>query len=87
MQVVFLRAFEKDLARLDPTIRQRLLKLIDQVAIANDISTLTNSRKLVGHAMAYRFRVGHYRVGVFVQHGTVEFARVLHRKDIYKVFP
>jgi mRNA interferase RelE/StbE len=87
MEFIFLRSFEKDVSRLDPTTKKRVLKLIEQVAGASEIASLSNSTKLVGHANAYRLRIGEYRVGIFLQNGTVEFARVLHRKDIYKVFP
>ena len=38
-------------------------------------------------ASAYRLRLGDYRVGIFLVEGVVEFARVVHRRDIYKVFP
>lgn len=35
----------------------------------------------------YRIRIGDYRIGIFVEGKTVEFARVVHRKDIYQQFP
>ena len=30
---------------------------------------------------------GDYRIGVFVQNETITFARVKHRREIYRVFP
>jgi mRNA interferase RelE/StbE len=87
MEFIFLRSFEKDVARLDIMTRKRVLKLIEQVTGASEIASLANSTRLVGHPNAYRLRIGEYRVGIFLQDGIVEFARVLHRKDIYKVFP
>ncbi|MBF0317925.1 MAG: type II toxin-antitoxin system RelE/ParE family toxin [Nitrospirae bacterium] len=35
----------------------------------------------------YKIRVGDYRIGIFVDNDTVEFRRVLHRRDIYRFFP
>jgi len=46
-----------------------------------------NLKKLKGFKTAYRIRVGDYRIGLFISNDTVEFARVVHQKDIYKVFP
>jgi len=40
-----------------------------------------------GHPTAYRIRIQNYRVGIFQEGETVEFARILPRKDIYKYFP
>ncbi|MGH2412635.1 MAG: type II toxin-antitoxin system RelE family toxin, partial [Microcystaceae cyanobacterium] len=36
---------------------------------------------------AYRIRLGDYRIGLFIEGKTVTFARVLHRKEIYRYFP
>ncbi|MEG3988445.1 type II toxin-antitoxin system RelE/ParE family toxin [Microcoleus sp. S28C3] len=46
-----------------------------------------NLKKLKGEDNAYRFRVGDYRIGFYFDGETVTFARVLHRKDIYRYFP
>ena len=35
----------------------------------------------------YRLRVGDYRIGLAADAATVEFVRILHRRDIYKFFP
>jgi mRNA-degrading endonuclease RelE of RelBE toxin-antitoxin system len=44
-------------------------------------------KRLRGFKSAYRARIGDYRVGFFFDGQTVIFARVLHRKDIYRFFP
>ncbi|HAO10876.1 MAG TPA: plasmid stabilization protein, partial [Planktothrix sp. UBA8407] len=44
-------------------------------------------KKLKGDDNAYRLRVGDYRIGFYFDGETVTFARVLHRKDIYRYFP
>jgi mRNA-degrading endonuclease RelE of RelBE toxin-antitoxin system len=46
-----------------------------------------NLKKLKGDENAYRIRIGDYRLGIFFDGETVIFARVLHRKDIYRYFP
>jgi mRNA interferase RelE/StbE len=44
-------------------------------------------KKLSGFPDAYRIRSGNYRIGMFLEGDKVIFARVAHRKDIYKIFP
>jgi len=89
METRFTQRFSKDIDKLpaDGTIRAALADLIEQVEAAIALRELSGVKKMQGHAAAYRFRLGDYRVGVFLLEGVVEFARVVHRRDIYKVFP
>jgi mRNA interferase RelE/StbE len=88
MKTVFLRKFSKDLDKLEvPQVLKAIAEVIEQVEQAERLSEIPNVKKLSGHKNAYRIRVGDYRIGVFLEHDTVEFARVLHRKDIYDIFP
>jgi mRNA interferase RelE/StbE len=88
MNIVFLKSFEKDLSRLTKqSDKKAIIQVIEMVKNANDIEELSGIKKLKGAKQAYRLRVGHYRIGVFIEKNVVEFARVLHRKDIYNVFP
>jgi mRNA interferase RelE/StbE len=88
MKVEFLRSFERDLRGLnDPAMKRRLLKLIDDLERSDTLEGLGNVKRLVGHRHAYRIRLGNYRVGLFLINGTVELARFVHRRDIYRVFP
>jgi mRNA interferase RelE/StbE len=84
MRVVFLRSFEKDVDRImNARLRKRLLALFEEVQAARSMNELSGIKKLAGHRDAYRIRIGDHRVGI----GTVEFARVLHRREIYRMFP
>jgi mRNA interferase RelE/StbE len=58
--------------------------LVKQV---QSFSEVPGTKKLKGYEDAFRIRSGDYRFGVFVSEELVEFARVVHRKDIYKNFP
>lgn len=88
MQVEFLASFNKDLNKLTvPFVRQALRKLILRIEGASSLSEIPNVKKLVGHSTAYRVRLGDFRVGFFFDNHIVQFARILHRKDIYKLFP
>jgi mRNA interferase RelE/StbE len=88
MKVEFLAKFSKDLDNIDNTIiRHKILKKIEEFESAKKISDLTNVKKLVGFKSAYRIKIGDYRLGFFFENEIGEFARIIHRKDIYKVFP
>ncbi|PHX81999.1 MAG: plasmid stabilization protein, partial [Flavobacteriales bacterium] len=52
-----------------------------------NLNNISHLKKLAGHKSAYRVRIGAYRVGFFYENNKAIFARVIHRKDIYKVFP
>lgn len=79
MEVVFLAKFNKDLDRISDTqIKTKVIELIEEIEI---------SEKLSGFKTAYRIKLGVYRIGFFFENDTIEFARIVHRKDIYKIFP
>ncbi len=88
MQVEFLERFHKDLDKIQVAhVKEVVRKTILKVESANSLSELTNLKKLSGHKHAYRIKIGDYRIGLYIENSIVEFARVIHRKDIYNVFP
>jgi len=88
MTIEFTGRFLKDLDKLNQaSIKKEISGIIEQVEKANFLSEIKNIKKLKGHLTAYRIRIGDYRIGLFVENNIVEFVRVIHRKDIYKVFP
>ncbi|MFN5347692.1 MAG: type II toxin-antitoxin system RelE family toxin [Bacteroidota bacterium] len=88
MTVEFLNSFSKDVDKiLRKSDKLKLLKLIAQTEAAKELFDIPHIKKLVGHKNAYRVRLGDYRIGVFYELNKVVFARILHRKEIYKLFP
>ena len=88
MQLEFLDKFSKDIDRINnKSVKAKLVKLIDQFESSENLDGIPNLKKLAGHKSAYRVRISDYRVGFFYSGTTVIFARLVHRKDIYKVFP
>ena len=88
MKVVFLRKFSKDLDKIKkPRDRNSILEIIELVKVSSSIEEIPGVKNLTGYEDAFRIRSGDYRIGVFITTESVEFARVVHRKDIYKVFP
>lgn len=88
MQVEFLESFYKDLDKiLSNRARVSVKNSILKVERANSLTDLNNIKKLTGYKSAYRIKIGDYRIGLFMENSKVEFARIVHRKDIYRVFP
>lgn len=88
MKVEFLNKFSKDIDHIHiKSVKNNLIKLIEQIEAAENLNNISNLKKLAGHKSAYRVRIADYRVGFFYENRTVIFARVVHRKDIYDVFP
>jgi mRNA interferase RelE/StbE len=88
MKVEFLSKFNQDLNKIHlKSVRSSLLKVIEQTQAANELTQIPNLKKLQGFKSAYRIRIGDFRVGVFIDGSTVQFARILNRKDVYKYFP
>lgn len=80
--------FVKELEKISSVkIKDKIEKIILEVESSEKLSDIPNIKKLSGHRSAYRIKMGDYRIGIFVEGETVEFGRVLHRKDIYRVFP
>lgn len=88
MRVEYLSKFNKDLDKIrSPFVKKSVSKVIFQVESARNLFEISNCKKLSGHKSAYRIRIGDFRIGIFVEGDLVQFARVISRKDIYKVFP
>ena len=88
MEIIFLDKFEKDIDKIkSKSVKSSIIKIIEHVEKANSISEIKNLKKLKGFSSAYRIRMGDFRIGVFIEDNKLEFARIIHRKDIYKMFP
>ncbi|MFN0175153.1 MAG: type II toxin-antitoxin system RelE family toxin [Saprospiraceae bacterium] len=88
MKTEFLRKFSKDIDKIeDKRVLTSIAELIEAIEQAENLFDIANVKKLKGYSNAFRVRIGDYRVGVFLQEDLVVFARVVHRKDIYEVFP
>jgi len=84
MQVEFLAKFNRDLDRIHlKSVKNSIAKTINEVKSSTSITQISNLKKLKGFRSAYRIRLGEYPIGIF----HVEFARILHRKEIYRYFP
>ena len=77
------------MAELPEHVRKRVESIAFGDEIKKDPYLSGKSQKLSGYQAYYKIRVGDYRIGfrIDVQAETVEFQRVLHRREIYRKFP
>lgn len=88
MKVVFLRSFLKDIKKIkDPKIARKIEQLLIELQQVDSLDEIKDIKKMSGYSIAYRIKIGNYRLGMFKENGQVELARFLKREDIYKVFP
>lgn len=88
MKVLFLNSFKKDLIKItNVKLKNQIKEVIIAVEAAESLAALPNVKKIQGYATAYRIRIGDYRLGLYLENGIVEMARLVKRNDIYKVFP
>jgi mRNA-degrading endonuclease RelE of RelBE toxin-antitoxin system len=89
MEVNYLPSFVRDLKALKRSpIYPKLKQLTFQdIPSYEAIEQIAHLKKLRGEDNAYRIRVGDYRIGLFIEAETITFARVKHRREIYRSFP
>ncbi len=88
MKVEFLKKFSKDIDKVSrKKDKELILDAINLIKESDNLRGFSNIKKLIGFTNAYRLRLGNIRVGIFLENDVVQFARVAHRKDIYKIFP
>ena len=88
MKAIFLKQFYKDLDKLkDQNLKDKIAGIIINVEQASSLSDIKNLKKLKGYKVVYRIKTGDYRIGVYIEKNVVEFARIVHRKEIYNKFP
>lgn len=88
MKVVFLKSFLKDIKKIkDKKTKGKIKDLILEIEAAETVNDINNLEKMKGYNIAYRIRMGGYRVGFYKESECVELARFVKRNDIYKVFP
>lgn len=88
MKVQFRKSFEKDLRKLrDREVLSRVQGIIGEVEASQRLDEISNFKKLKTQGNYYRIRVGDYRIGIMIDGETVNFVRILHRREIYKKFP
>ncbi len=88
MKIKYLGAIAQDVKKIkDKKLKINIEDVLLQLKKSSSITELKGIKKLAGHPNAYRMRIGDYRLGFYLEGGTVILARFVKRNDIYKLFP
>lgn len=89
MNTNYLPSFIRDLKALKKTPVYNTIKTLafEEIPSYDSLDRMNDLKKLKGEDNAYRIRVGDYRIGIFIENEVITFARVQHRRDIYRYFP
>lgn len=88
-RVDFTKRFLKELSSLPNDVQQRAELIVFQELNSTNPFELGYLEKMTGFPNKYKIRVGDYRIGMTVdkQTQTIVCQRIVHRRDIYRVFP
>lgn len=88
MNILVNKTFLKELTKIPKKERLKVEKLVfEDVENFSNLTQIQNIGKLKGYSNYFKIRIGDYRIGLKYIDNTLIFERILHRKDIYKVFP
>ncbi|TDG35267.1 type II toxin-antitoxin system RelE/ParE family toxin [Pedobacter changchengzhani] len=88
MTINYNKKFLKDLASIPKKDRNKIeFFAFEEISKFSNSSLLLNLEKLTGFNQYYKIRFGNYRIGIKLIDEVLTFERVLHRKEIYKLFP
>jgi mRNA interferase RelE/StbE len=88
MKLHYEKTFLKDLEKLnDKSVATKLKTKLIELEEFHDLTSVPTIKKLKGHKLYYRLKIGDYRLGFSYEEGELNIIRFLHRKDIYKLFP
>ncbi len=88
MEIFLSRNFQKEVRALTPSLRIRILAIIDRVIEAETLADLPNVKAMEGAQNYFRIRLGDYRIGIYRRSDNIiEFQRVGTRGDFYNRFP
>lgn len=88
MKVLFERSFLSDIRRItDRKVLRKMSELIKLLKSAQSLSDIPDLKKMKGHPSAFQIKLGEFRIGLFLEGGSLILVRFQNRKDIYKGFP
>ena len=87
MKVKFSKDFEKALKKLSGKMLDSVRRTIIEVKNANEITDITECKKLIGYRSIYRIRIGDYRAfftfHIEIVNDTVKFKYLTSRGEAY----
>jgi mRNA interferase RelE/StbE len=88
MIVEFRSSFLKDIKKIRLGSTKTLIENVIEVCEkANSISEIKHCESLKSKGKFYKIKYGHYRFGVYIDGGIVEFLKFGERQNFYSDFP
>ncbi len=88
MNLKYHKNFLKDLKKIkEDNILENIITFILDLKEEENIYNFQNIKKLTGFNCNYRARIGNYRILFRYEKWNIILDRILHRKDIYKIYP
>ena len=88
MKVLYRSSFLKDIKKLKSEATKNLIhSTIDNCENAVTISDIKNCEPLQSRGKFFKLKYGQYRIGIYIDKGTVEFLKFGTRQNFYNDFP
>lgn len=88
MNCTFRDDFDRDVKKLrNKTVQRAVVRVIAAVEQAGSLRDVPQVKAMQGHPSYYRIRIGHFRIGIYLDGTTADFVCCGHRREIYRVFP
>jgi mRNA interferase RelE/StbE len=72
MKLLFEKRFLKDVEAItSATVKHQVESIIFEIEKETQITNVRSVKKMKGHKSAYRIRVGHFRLGLFLENHIV----------------
>ena len=88
-KIEYTKRFLKELSKLPKEIQVKAEKIVFEELLSANPLGLGHLEHMTGYADKYKIRIGRYRIGIMIDKANklLICQRIVHRKDIYRVFP
>jgi len=88
-KIEYTKRFLKELSKLPKEIRAKVEKIVFEELLSANPFDLGYLEQMTGYPDKYKIRIGRYRIGITIDktNKLLICQRIVHRKDIYRVFP
>ncbi len=88
-KIEYTKRFLKELSKLPKEIQAKAEKIVFEELLSANPFDLGYLERMTGYADKYKIRIGRYRIGITTDktNKLLICQRIVHRKDIYRVFP
>ena len=88
-KIEYTKRFLKELSKLPKEIQSQAEKIVFEELLSTNPFYLGYLEHMAGYPGKYKIRIGKYRIGITIDKSKklLICQRIVHRKDIYKLFP